>query len=495
MCARKEKGKHAARKNGCENFIASISNKNKAKAMADSSEAGFTTTVVVEKSKTSLPALLVGFVLLGIASHYMWTLIGFYPTNMKEYDWFYYPPVTGDNKVYKTVGGATYGKKFCYTAFLADQRDIVTFWIMRILFERRSTELTRSAYRFIRLYLWPYRLFEDTSTRTQIGFITPKQLCASALLYPNEGISDVDAWWNVKSNRRRTNPGSTASGCTQACTGYLTVGGKWAGVCSRDQTRFLDKKAHSGALTSYFRKGTKSDRKQRDGTYEYDFELYPASNADTSGWMAVIDDWLNVSADGEDWRLDAQNGFWAFGAMTDGSTAPIWNNAEHNTDRESKKFSNWYTGRKDNFFGRLGIGPMTTCIIDFFQNKYASGGVQNDIAAFRNLVGNPITGNGGWVSYLQGHGNISTDDLFNDLWADKDLTGLGPKAPTCTHLSAGKVVGAVGSGATSGGMMAGMGFLADAKVYPDAGWVGGLVGVAVAGLSIYSGLSGSCEVK
>ena len=471
--------------------------------MADDDVDGFATTVIMEKSKTSLPTFIMGIVLASIVSHYLWTLIGFYPTNMKEYDWFYYPPVTGDSKVYKEVGGALYANKFCYTAFLADKRDVVTFWIMRLLFERRAAQLHPSGYRFIRLYLWPYRVFEDTSTSTQMGFITPKQLCKSALLYPNEGISDVDAWWNVKSNRRRTNLGSTASGCAEAGTGYLTVGGQWAGVCSRDSKQYIDKKTHSGSLTSFYRKGTKTDRKQKDGTYEYEFELYPASNGDTVGWQAVIDDWLNVSADGEDWRLDAMNGFWAFGDMTDGSIAPQWNNASKNTDRESKKLRNWYTGRKDNFFGRLGIGPMTTCIIDFFQNKYSSGGVKDNIAAFRNLVGDPTTGSGGWVSYLQGHGNTSTDNLFNDLWADKDLSGLGPKAG-CTHLSASKVVGAAGSALSSGAMVGAMGFMgggagtavkAASSEIPGGAIVSSIAGLAIAGLSMYSGMSGTCEVK
>ncbi len=162
--------------------------------------------------------------------------------------------------------------------------------------------------------------------------------------------------------------------------------------------------------------------------YTYDPNILPVPNSDYENKIGVYP----VESNRTGWRLLFQQ----WGAHTwSQDTGGIW--APQMNESEATEWLN-IEAHPDNFLARYGIFPDCPLIVGYVNGKYndPTAGIVFDTQAFANLIGGTVPG--GWVGFLNGAGNLTTDQYMVYLYSKYNgvPTTTGENKP----CSAGKTV-------------------------------------------------------
>jgi hypothetical protein len=251
--------------------------------------------------------------------------------------------------------------------------------------------------------IFPFMIHSDTNGK-QVGILTPRAICESILLSPTHNDSIFNFWF--KTAKRGGMPIQEGA--------------------NLNYTRSESKKSKNVAGETYY-------------TYEFTPDdtgvsgIYPRSPTDTNAWTGLILEWL-----GPGWGVapDEEGNIMNF--------VPITADADYS----------YYMDRGDNFLARYRIFPDSPLVTYFCNGKYSSGGMRVDSTAFSNLIAPQGGVAGGWIGFLNGTVNQSTDSLNDLLYTSVEYTL--PNSPSCTPSNTAAGVGAGVSSFLAIGVMAAM---------------------------------------
>jgi hypothetical protein len=286
--------------------------------------------------------------------------------------------------------------------------------------------------------IFPFMRFLDEN-KQQEGILTPKSICETVLLSPNDGDQMFDNWF------RNATRGADDMSIKEGANLVYTKSGPIHSDIVPGNTYYV-----------YTFTPNTGDESKVSG-------IYPKSPRDTKNWTGLILEWL-----GPNWGVapDATKTIDQFVPLTAEPDYTVWM-------KDGK-------GRGDNFLARYGIYPDSPLVTYFCNGRYSTQGMKIDSTAFINLIapqGASIAG--GWIGYVNGLGDENNDTLSQILFSKVDYP-IPKNLPTCTPPDYGKgVMSAVSS-------FLGIAVMA---VMPGIG-VPGLI-ATIAGAAVVGGISGA----
>lgn len=271
-------------------------------------------------------------------------------------------------------------------------------WLLAITRPPNSL-LNKSQVIFITKNLFPFLLLPNPlDPTTQIGILTPKQLCKTVLLHGDDGDKLFNDWLKKASPPRKQ--GATALEDKY----YLTF------------TPFGDED-HSNSR-DYSTRAIPLDPPNSTA-----FGVYPRPD-DRESWMGCFQAWANGGLKKPAkfiWYRDADNSkVWA-----------LQPSAGQNLQDDDLDL--WYN-QPDNFLGRYAILMNSPLVVFYITGlAYLKGQyVSLDANALTDMLGqNSDLDPGGWLGMLQGRGDqVSADDIYNFLHTSIDFARMPPDPPT-----------------------------------------------------------------
>lgn len=367
-------------------------------------------------------------------------------TNRLAYDWW------------RTNDGATYSKYFSLTLTYSLYEGSSLLYGLLSLFLPATNRLNQAAVAFLTGNLLSHmrlpRQPDATDKTTQMGILTPKQLCQTILLHKGDGDESFNAWLKAHPSRMQGEVGPLDA------TFELTF---------PPQPDNLTKD-YTGTAQSFVIKGNNY------------FGVYPRAG-DYESWRGCLQAWANGGLDKGKvnfvWQQSAQNKSIYVLVPKDGVSI----------DKDAA--AAWYD-QPDNVFGRYGISMKSPLITFYTTGKAFLDGVPGNLVdgpALENLIGLNFSPSdaGGWLGFINGRGgHAGVDEYYNELYKSVDFSPALPK-PECNPLKQG-ILGGVG------GLL--VGFAGAAPLFLENPLLGVFaVGFAVAGAAFdaYQKASARCS--
>ena len=314
-------------------------------------------------------------------------------TNRLAYDWW------------RTNDGATYSKYFSLTLTYSLYEGSSLLYGLLSLFLPATNRLNQAAVAFLTGNLLSHmrlpRQPDATDKTTQMGILTPKQLCQTILLHKGDGDESFNAWLKDHPSRM------------QGEVGPLDANFELTFPAQPDDLT----KDYTGKAQSFVIKGL---------TY---YGVYPRAG-DYESWKGCLQAWANGGLMKRPvnyvWRQSAQNKSIYVLAPNDGVT--IDNDAA----------AAWYD-QPDNVFGRYGISVKSPLITFYTTGKAFLDGVPGNLVdgpALENLIGLNFSPSdaGGWLGFINGRGShAGVDEFYNELYKSVDFSPALPK-PECNKV-------------------------------------------------------------
>jgi len=347
--------------------------------------------------------------------------------NRLAYDWW------------RTNDGATYSKYFSLTLTYSLYEGSSLLYGLLSLFLPATNRLNQAAVSFLTGNLLSHmrlpRQPDATDKTTQMGILTPKQLCQTILLHKGDGDESFDAWLKAHPSRM------------QGEVGPLDANFELKFQPQADELT----KDYTGKAQSFTYKGN---------SY---YGVYPAAG-DYESWRGCLQAWANGGLDKSDvnfvWRRSAQDQ--SIYVLVPRDDKPI--------DKDAA--AAWYN-QPDNVFGRYGISMESPLITFYTTGKAFLDGVPGNLVdgpALENLIGLNFSPSdaGGWLGFINGRGShAGVDEYYNELYKSVDFSPALPK-PECNPVKQG-ILGGLG------GLLSG--FAGAAPLLAEAPFIG-LVAVA-----------------
>lgn len=278
---------------------------------------------------------------------------------------------------WKEHGGDKYNNFINLRYVLSYYYSKILYYIFSMFITPIAT-LSPTAIRIIVGKILKYQRYTGTDG-VQKGILTPKSLCETVKLSPDDGDALFDDWF--KNSDR----------------GIIDV---------KTNLRYqIDTEKTQDGNTQYTFTALAND----DGTYG----LYPGRD-DPTGWKGLIQEWC-----GPNWYWEESN---------DGMLYPV---CDPSVDNPTEIWFMNGTGRGDNFLARMGIAPDSPIVIYFCNGFYNDNSMTVDATAMKNLLGEDGGGAnpGGWLGYILGveSESKSVDDIENYIWTE--LKYKPPPAP------------------------------------------------------------------
>lgn len=270
-------------------------------------------------------------------------------------------------------------------------------WLLSITRPPNSL-LNKSQVIFITKNLFPFLLLPNPlDPTTQIGILTPKQLCKTVLLHSDDGDKLFNDWLKNASPLRK-------QGATALEEGFYLKFQEFTGDESSPTRDYTNKQQWLPSPNSNA------------------YGVYPKPD-DRQSWMGCFQAWANGGLGKPAkfiWYRDADNqNVWAL-------------QAKHDLQLQDDDLDLWYK-QPDNFLGRYAIrmnSPLVTFYITglaYLKKQYVS----LDANALTDMLGqNSDLDPGGWLGMMQGRGDVSADDIANFLYTEIDFARVPPDPPT-----------------------------------------------------------------
>jgi len=316
-------------------------------------------------------------------------------TNRLAYDWW------------RTNDGATYSKYFSLTLTYSLYEGSSLLYGLLSLFLPATNRLNQAAVAFLTGNLLSHmrlpRQPDATDKTTQMGILTPKQLCQTILLHKGDGDESFNAWLKDHPSRM------------QGEVGPLDANFELTFPAQPDELT----KDYTGKAQSFVIKGL------------HYYGVYPRAG-DYESWKGCLQAWANGGLDKQKvnyvWRQSAQNKSIYVLVPNDGVII----------DKDAA--AAWYD-QPDNVFGRYGINMKSPLITFYTTGKAFLDGVPGNLVdgpALENLIGLNFSPSdaGGWLGFINGRGShAGVDEYYNELYKSVDFSPALPK-PECNPTKA-----------------------------------------------------------
>jgi hypothetical protein len=346
-------------------------------------------------------------------------------------------------------GGKAYDDKFSMFSLVTSSSNTILFYLNK-LFTSPMSHLNIAEVRFIYEYLLPYQRYTDSKTG-QHGILTPKSLCETVMLSPDDGDVPFTEWFN-----------------TAKKDGQVP-----------DYSKKL----------SYHQTSTK-DPKTNIVYYSYVYTtpgvqgVYPAPT-DRPSWAGLIMDWLNGSDEGKN-----GTGYWRWQLDGDNVYIPTVMNTKVDP---SELMKNWFDpARGDNFLSRMNITPDAPLITYYLTDQWSTSSIKVDANSFTNMLASGSkSASGGWLGFLQNlEGSSTSAENYYNLISTHTYAKPVPPPPACKKASVGAGFLAGLGSLLSAGMMLAMMIPTGGIGLPFA--LAGVAAAGGAGISGYQAGKGTC---